>query len=294
MSAGSIPCSAVSDNRQWLPQSRCGEAATLGCDRNGDLTPQINELGPSSGYTCGTQHRYEPGYDWPNANEYTVEVQRQLPGNLVISGGYTRREKRNQLGVRNVAVPMDTYIPLTSSRHQRADGDGLQPESRRCAAGIDNLWDNDAEMDSTYNGGDITAEQAAEQWLDDDRRSQRRQERRATWAWRISITRTRNSSAGAFRATTCRSRSACRGCTSCPYGISLSGSYQYQKGFPELTTVSVGNNTVALDAGHPGGHRRSRAATCGTRLNQLDYQPSQGHSAWAEARCSSRGWTSTT
>ena len=43
------PVSAVSDNRQWLPQSRCAEAATLGCDRNGDLTPQLNELGPSSG-----------------------------------------------------------------------------------------------------------------------------------------------------------------------------------------------------------------------------------------------------
>ncbi len=99
------PVSAVSDNRQWLPQSRCAEAATLGCDRNGDLTPQLNELGPSSGYALGTSNRYEPGYDWPNANEYTVELQRQLPGNLVVSGGYTRREKRNQLGVRNVAVP---------------------------------------------------------------------------------------------------------------------------------------------------------------------------------------------
>ena len=106
------PVSAVSDTRQWLPQSRCAEAATLGCDRNGDLTPQLNELGPSSGYPAGISNRYEPGYDWPNANEYTVEVQRQLPGNIVISGGYTRREKRNQLGVRNVAVPTDTYIPL--------------------------------------------------------------------------------------------------------------------------------------------------------------------------------------
>ena len=43
------PVRDTSDNRQWLPQSRCSEAATLGCDRNGDLIPQLNELGPSIG-----------------------------------------------------------------------------------------------------------------------------------------------------------------------------------------------------------------------------------------------------
>ena len=107
------PVRDTSDNRQWLPQSRCGEAATLGCDRNGDLIPQINELGPSSGYNLGTTARYADGYSWPNANEYTVELQRQLPGNLVLSGGYTRREKRNQLGQRNIAVPTNTYQQLT-------------------------------------------------------------------------------------------------------------------------------------------------------------------------------------
>ena len=106
------PVRDTNDNRQWLPQSRCNEAATLGCDRNGDLIPQVTELGPSSGYNLGTTNRYEPGYDWPNANEYTVELQRQLPGNLVLAGGYTRREKRNQLGVRNMAVPAESYTAL--------------------------------------------------------------------------------------------------------------------------------------------------------------------------------------
>jgi hypothetical protein len=107
------PVAAVSDVRQWLPQSRCAEAATLGCDRNGDLTPQLNELGPSSGYNLGTTARYADGYSWPNSNEYTIELQRQLPGNLVLSGGYTRREKRNQLGQRNMAVPTASYQQLT-------------------------------------------------------------------------------------------------------------------------------------------------------------------------------------
>jgi hypothetical protein len=31
-----------------------------------------------------------------------------------------------------------------------------------------------------------------------------------------------------------------------PYGISASGTFQYQNGAPKLNTVSVGNNTIAL------------------------------------------------
>ena len=34
-----------------------------------------------------------------------------------------------------------------------------------------------------------------------------------------------------------------------PYEISVSGTMQYYTGFPELTTVSVGNNTVSLTQG---------------------------------------------
>ena len=34
-----------------------------------------------------------------------------------------------------------------------------------------------------------------------------------------------------------------------PCGIQMSGTFQHQKGFPELTQVSVGNNTVALTQG---------------------------------------------
>ena len=34
-----------------------------------------------------------------------------------------------------------------------------------------------------------------------------------------------------------------------PLGISMSGTFQHQKGFPELTQVSVGSNTVTLTQG---------------------------------------------
>ena len=59
----------------------------VGCDLNGDLLPQINELGPSNGFNFGNFNRYEPGYKWPWAREFSAEIQRQLPLNMVVSAG---------------------------------------------------------------------------------------------------------------------------------------------------------------------------------------------------------------
>jgi hypothetical protein len=42
-----------------------------------------------------------------------------------------------------------------------------------------------------------------------------------------------------------------------PHDVFVSGTWQYYQGFPETTTVAVGNNTVSAHAGRP---RRSRRA----------------------------------
>jgi hypothetical protein len=48
------PISAPADTRQWLPQSRCNDVISgvrvTGCDRNGDLSPTLDELGTAPGY----------------------------------------------------------------------------------------------------------------------------------------------------------------------------------------------------------------------------------------------------
>ena len=56
-----------------------------------------------------------------------------------------------------------------------------------------------------------------------------------------------------------------------PYGVSLSGSFQHQAGFPELTTVSVGNNTVSLTQGNQAVTVAPRADVRYPKLNQLDF-----------------------
>ena len=263
------PVRDTSDRRQWLPQSRCGEAATLGCDRNGDLVPQLAELGPSSGYNLGSTNRYAEGYDWPNANEYTVELQRQLPGNLVLSGGYTRREKRNQLGVRNVAVPTDSYIKLAVTEVNSGQTVTVYNQNPALRARVDNLWNNDPEMDSTYNGGDVTlSKRLSGGWMMTGGVSVGKNDGYVGVA-NLNDPNSKEFSRGVQGNDVPLSFSM-SGLYELPYGISLSGSYQHQSGFPELTTVSVAGNTIALTQGAQTVIVAPRGDTRYPKLNQFD------------------------
>jgi hypothetical protein len=263
------PVRSTSDNRQWRPQSRCGEASTLGCDRNGDLVPQLNELGPSSGYNLGTTARYAEGYEWPNANEYTVEIQRQLPGNMVVTAGYVRRERRNQLGSRNVAVPTDTYIPLVVTERNSGRTVTVYNQAPSLRGKLDTVWDNYPEMDSTYNGGDLTLNKR----LSDG------------WMMTGGISLGKNVGyVGNADLNNPNGQEFSRGIAGddvpvsirlsglyeLPWGVSLSGSFQHQRGFPEATTVSVGNNTVALTQGTTSILVEPRGDTRYPTLKQLD------------------------
>ncbi len=120
------------------------------------MFPQINELGPSNGFSFGNFNRYEPGYKWPWAREYSAEIQRQLPLNMVVSAGYTRREKLGNFGSRNVAVPMETYIPLTVTEVNSGETVKVYNQAPALRGRQDFVWGNSPELDSTYNGTDIT------------------------------------------------------------------------------------------------------------------------------------------
>jgi hypothetical protein len=52
--------------------------------------------------------------------------------------------------------------------------------------------------------------------------------------------------------------------------VSASGTYQHQRGFPELTQVSVGNNTIVLTQGTTSITVDPRGTTRLPDLNQLD------------------------
>ena len=213
------------------------EAERAGVRSQRRSRPQLDELGPSSGFALGSMARYADDLQYPVSNEYNWEVQRQLPGNMVLSLGYTHRQTRRNLGQRNMAVPENTYTPITV----------LEPTSGRTVTVLQpgcgargaqpTLWDNEKILNSNYNGGDVTVnKRMSNGWslmagasygksigevVGGDLNNPNSKEFRrgllgndVPWSYRVS------------------------GVYDLPYNIaSMSGTVQYYKGVPESTTV---------------------------------------------------------
>jgi len=271
------PISVANDSRPW---TKCAAGQTTGCDLNNDLLPQINELGPSAGFNFGFTDRYLPGYKWPWAKEYTLEVQRQLPGNMVVTTGFTRREKRGNFGSRNLLVPENTYIPLNVVEANSGKAVTIYNQAPALRGLRDVVWTNDSTLDSNYNGADITLD------------------KRMSHGWMMTGGVSLGKSTGYNGlGGTCATSNGCTtdlnnpnakaysygiygndvpysyrvsGIKDLPFGIAASGTFQYQKGFPETTTVSVGNNTVALTQGTTTITTEPRGTTRLPNLSQLD------------------------
>ncbi|MCC7240415.1 MAG: TonB-dependent receptor [Acidobacteria bacterium] len=237
------PFAVANDTRVWTV---CASGQTTGCDANHDLTPQLGELGPSTGYSLGNKNRYADGIERPVSNEFSAEIQRQF-GDVVASVGYTYRTKRRDLGFRNVAVPTETYIPLAVTERNSGESVTVFNQDPALRGRIDNLYDNSSELNSDYQGTDVTVnKRMSHRWslmggasfgkttgyLLGDLNNPNSQEfargiigNDLPWSYRLS---------GVWEA---------------PFETFVSATASYYKGFPEETTVSVGNNTVLLTQG---------------------------------------------
>ena len=239
------PVGTTSDSRPW---TACTAGKTSGCDLNGDLTPQLNELGVSTGFQFGTTSRYASDLEWPVSNEYVIELQRQLLGNTVLSVGYTNRQTRRNIGFQNEAVPTNTYIPLQVTEVNSGKQVTVYNQAPLLRGKVDNLYFNTDSANSDYNGGDISInKRLSNKWAlnggasfgktlgdtlaQDLNNPNSAQFRRgllgndSPWSYRMS------------------------GVYQFPQDVFVSGTWQYYQGFPESTTVVVGNNTVALTQG---------------------------------------------
>jgi len=143
------PAIVASDTRAW---SVCAAGQTSACDLNGDLTPQMNELGPSNGYNFGVSNEWAPGLKPAYSVETSVELQRQLPGNIVVSAGYTNRAQRNQYGVRNVLVPPTSYTPITVTESASGKTVTVYNQLASTTGQFKNVWSNEKELNADYNG----------------------------------------------------------------------------------------------------------------------------------------------
>ena len=216
-------------------------------DRNGDRIPQLSELGPSSGFNLGTTNRYSDDIERPHSNELSAEIEHQLPGELALSVAYYHREIRRDIASKNLAVPSESYIPLSvveKSSGQSVTVYNVDPVLR---GKFDTLWDNFPEMDADYNGVEVTA----------------RKRLSNNWTLVSGITYGRNTGdvygstadlnnpnftfrRGVLLAQDIPLTLKVSGTYQFPYAISLSGSAQHYGGFAEMDTVSVSRDTVTL------------------------------------------------
>jgi hypothetical protein len=239
------PVGTVNDTRLWTV---CAAGQTSGCDLNGDLIPQLNELGASSGFNFGTTNRYDPNLKWPVSNEYSLEVQRQLFLSTVLTVGYTNRQTRRNINFQNMAVPLNTYIPLQVTEVNSGRQVTVYNQAPALRGKQDNLWFNTDTADSDFNGADITIT------------------RRMSNRWSVNGGASFGKSLGDILAQDLNNPNSVQfrrgllgtdspwsyrasGVYQMPQDIFVSGTWQYYQGFPDLTTVSVGNNTVALTQG---------------------------------------------
>jgi Carboxypeptidase regulatory-like domain len=248
------PLGATNDTRVWTACAQPGAPTkTSACDLNGDLVPQLNELGDSNGFIFGQNNRYVDDLQWPNSTEYTVEFQRQLPGEIVASAGYTHRTTARNIAPRNVAVPFDSYIPITVVEANSGRQVTVYNQAPALRAKSDVVWENASALDSEFNGADFSVN------------------KRMRNHWSVNGGASFGKTVGDIYPTTSAATADLnnpnfqfrRGVIGndvpysyrassvfdFPYQISLSATAQYYAGFPELTTVSVGNNTVVLTQG---------------------------------------------
>jgi hypothetical protein len=245
------PLVQVNDTRNWTV---CAPGQTSACDLNGDLTPQLNELGASNGFPFGTANRYADGLEWPASNEYNIEVQRQIPGNIVVSVGYIRRETRRNIGVKNVAVPLETYIPLQVTEANSGKQVTVYNQAPALRGKTDYLWDNFSELDTNFNGADITVnKRLSNRWSMAGGASYGKTVGdiyfTSTTVSQVDLNNPNNTFRRGVIGNDVPWSYRMSGLYEFPYQISVSATAQYYQGFPDTTTVSVGNNTVALTQG---------------------------------------------
>jgi hypothetical protein len=226
------PISLQSDTRSWT-------------DRNGDRVPQLDELGPSTGFNLGTTNRYADGLRQPIVNEYSTEFQQQLPGQVVLSLGYYYRGHRDMIGSTNLAVPRESYTPLDVTEVVSGRQVTVYNQSPATLGKFDVLWSNQKEQNRNFHGVDLTVRKLmANHWMVMGSASWGKSDVDTTGTADVNnpnfqFRRGPESNERPFFAKISAAYEA-------PLGITAAANIQHYVGLPETTTVQVTSATVRL------------------------------------------------
>ena len=132
-------------------------------DPNGDGAFQLNEITMSqcSAFSGGVNTVYAAdGVNWPYSDEVTAGVERQIGRDMRVGAMFYYRTNRDQLGVRNTAVPASAYTAHTVNI---PDGRGGTMQATvynlptALASAADRVRDNEDYFDTEYKGVEFTA-----------------------------------------------------------------------------------------------------------------------------------------
>jgi hypothetical protein len=131
-------------------------------DANGDGRFQAAEItGACSAFSGGVSTFYAAdGVDWPYSDEVTAGIEQQVMRDIRVGVMFYHRTNRDQLGVRNTAVPSTAYTPFTVTVPDAPTGAStvtvynLAPE---LASAQNNIRDNEPYLDTDYTGIELTA-----------------------------------------------------------------------------------------------------------------------------------------
>ena len=126
-------------------------------DANGDLFPQLSEIGPDRGtLSSGATVRIDPGIQRPYQWEQTVTLEHQLGRQLGVAVAYYRREYYKVFQSVNDALTDADWIPVTVANPIDGSPFTIYNQTRASVTRIDNVVKSFDGLGSSYNGFEIT------------------------------------------------------------------------------------------------------------------------------------------
>jgi hypothetical protein len=139
-------------------------------DPNNDGIAQLIEIQQAqcSGFPqLSVRYGKSNGFDWPYSDEVTAGIERQLARDTRVGVMYYYRTNRNQIGLRNTAVPSSAYTPFTINVPNGPGGTLTSPKPTTVTvynlnpafvSAQANVIDNQSYLDTTYKGVEFTAQ----------------------------------------------------------------------------------------------------------------------------------------
>jgi hypothetical protein len=132
-------------------------------DPNGDGAFQPAEINVAqcSAFSGGINTFYSPdGIDWPYSDEVTAGIEREIMPDTRVGVMFYYRANRDQLGVRNIAVPTASYAQAAVNVPNGPNGATTATlfNLDRAFTGVaNNIRDNESYLDTEYKGVEFTA-----------------------------------------------------------------------------------------------------------------------------------------